>query len=207
MPLKLHDLPDECKLPSVMQTQLLQDIYPENLVEAALKERRLPQGEPKKLRQRKLSVLLILWLVIAMNCYPRQSQLSVLTTLSRGARFLWPSDEILLPGASALVYRRQQLGSEPVRVLFRSACKPLATKETAGAFRLGYRVMALDGTWQNVPDTAANAAAFGRFQSGKSQSPFPQARMRLSMRMWMRAVAVSITAPTCCCARSPRTCW
>src|SRR5258707_656876 len=85
MPLKLHDLPDECKLPSVMQTQLLQDIYPENLVEAALKERRLPQGEPKKLRQRKLSVLLILWLVIAMNCYPRQSQLSVLTNLSRGA--------------------------------------------------------------------------------------------------------------------------
>jgi hypothetical protein len=176
MSLKLHDLPCECKLATVMQTQLLQDIYPLNLVEAALKERSLAPGEPKKLRQRKLSLLLIVWMVITMNWYPKQSQLSVLTTLSRGARFLWPSDEIPLPGASALVYRRKPLGTEPVQALFRSVCKPLATPQTQGAFRLGYRIMAIDGTWQNVPDTAANATAFGRFQSGKSQSAFPQAR-------------------------------
>jgi Insertion element 4 transposase N-terminal len=188
MPLKLHDLPDNCKLPVEMQTQLLQDIYAPSLVQPLLDERIRELEQSKKLRTRKLTLLVILWMVIIMNWYPKRSQASVLTTMAAGARFLWPSDEIPLPTPQAIVYRREQVGIDPLQRLFRTACKPLASPETKGAFRLGYRIMALDGTWQNVPDTAANAAAFGRFQSGQSQSAFPQARVVILVECGTHAI-------------------
>lgn len=197
MPLKLHDLPDNCKLPIEMQTQLLQDIYTPSLVQQVLDKRIQELEQFKKLRTRKLTLLLILWMVITMNWYPRRSQLSVLTTMAAGTRFLWPTDEIPLPKATALPSRREQVGTQPVQELFLRACHPLATPETKGAFRLGYRIMALDGTWQNVPNTAANAAAFGRFQSGKSQSPFPQTRVVILVECGTHAI-IGADVDACC---------
>src|SRR5437016_3154928 len=44
------------------------------------------------------------------------------------------------------------------------------------AFAFGLRLMAIDSTLDEVPDTPANALHFGRLTSGKSQSPFPQVR-------------------------------
>jgi hypothetical protein len=183
MSLKLHGLPEECKLSTAMHTQILQDIYPISMI-----ERILSACATWERRQRKLTLLLIVWMVITMNWYPKRSQIGVLSTLARGARFLWPSDEIALPGASALPYRREQVGTEPLRQLMRQACVPLATDETNGAFRLGSRVMAIDGTWQNVANTPANEAAFGRFQMGTSQSAFPQVRCVLLVECGTHAI-------------------
>src|SRR5258706_566099 len=184
----LHEFPADCKFPVALHTQLLQDIFPSNLVEQIVHERIEEIEQTKHLRVRKLTLLLILWLVITMNWYPKKSQSDVLPLMAAGAQVIWPTDEILLPKANALPYRRTQLGSEPVRKLFRQVCRPLATTHTKGAFRLGYRIMALDGTWQNVPDTPANAAAFGRFQSGKNQSAFPQARVVILVECGTHAI-------------------
>ncbi len=197
--LKLHDLPNNCKLSTAMQNQLLQELYAPSLVEPVLDARIQELEQSKKLRQRKLSLLLILWMVITMNWYPQRSQIHVLQIMAGGARLLWPTDAIPLPQASALPYRRQQLGVEPLQTLFARACKPLATSETKGAFRLGYRIMAIDGTWQNVADTKANALAFGRFQSGKSQSAFPQARIVILVECGTHAI-VDADVDACCCS-------
>ncbi len=45
--------------------------------------------------------------------------------------------------------------------LFDSIVKPGATTETPGAFLGGLRVMAVDGTVLDVPDSQANAKVFG----------------------------------------------
>jgi hypothetical protein len=45
--------------------------------------------------------------------------------------------------------------------LFNSVVKPLANSETPGAFLGGLRVMAVDGTLLDVPDSQANAKVFG----------------------------------------------
>jgi hypothetical protein len=66
---------------------------------------------------------------------------------------------------AALSYRRYQLGTKPFVTLFRAICKPMASLETKGAFLFGLRLMAIDGTVEDVADTPENARTFGR-QSG-----------------------------------------
>lgn len=154
MAFSLRQIPAGSKLSDAMSVQILQQIYPRSLMENIL-----TTCHAWEKRERRLNMLLILLLVIAMNWYPKRSQLGVLETLARGARFLWPTDELPLASAGSLADRRAQLGSEPLRLLFRTACVPLATLETKGAFRLGYRIMAMDGTWQNVANTEANEKA------------------------------------------------
>lgn len=45
--------------------------------------------------------------------------------------------------------------------LFHQVVRPQATAETPGAFLGGLRVMAIDGTVLDVPDSEANAKVFG----------------------------------------------
>ncbi len=45
--------------------------------------------------------------------------------------------------------------------LFALVARPLATPNTPGAFLNGLRLMAVDGTVFDVPDTAANARVWG----------------------------------------------
>ncbi len=78
---------------------------------------------------------------------------------------------------SAISYRRSQLGIAPLRGLFARCCRPLCTPATRGAYRFGKRLMALDGTMQDVPDTPANAAAFSRPSNQYGPGPFPQIRL------------------------------
>jgi hypothetical protein len=79
-------------------------------------------------------------------------------------------------GASALSYQRALLGVEPMRRLFEQGTQLLCTPETAGAWYRGHRLMALDGSLFNVPDTQANAQAFGRSRNQYGKGAYPQAR-------------------------------
>ena len=72
---------------------------------------------------------------------------------------------------------RQRLGIEPVRRLFQEVVRPLARPDTPGAFYHGLRLMGIDGTTLNVPDTAANDGVFGRPSGGhRGEGAFPQVR-------------------------------
>src|SRR5206468_9677976 len=65
------------------------------------------------------------------------------------------------PHRSSLCQARRRLGIAPVRHLFQNTVRPLATPDTPGAFYKGLRLMAMDGTICLVPDSEANAEAFG----------------------------------------------
>lgn len=77
----------------------------------------------------------------------------------------------------AITYRRKQLGIAPLQGLFARCCRPLCTPATIGAYRFGKRLIALDGTMQDVADTPANAAAFSRPSNQYGDGPFPQIRL------------------------------
>jgi hypothetical protein len=64
----------------------------------------------------------------------------------------------------------------PLVSRFHQVCRPLATPATPGAFLFGVRVLGLDGTVEDVPDTPANARAFGRTRSHRGASAFPQVK-------------------------------
>ena len=80
------------------------------------------------------------------------------------------------PSRSNLCEARQRLGVEPVRRVFELVVHPLATPETPGAFYKGYRLMGIDGTVMDVPDSPANEERFGRSSGGRGDAAFPQIR-------------------------------
>jgi hypothetical protein len=138
-------------------------------IKAALQETGV--GE---VRERKLSMVTVMLLTIAMSIYTRLSLGEVMGQLARGLRFIWPNPDYAVPQDSAIAYRRYQLGARPVVNLFHRVCRPMATPETPGAFLFGLRLMAIDGTVEDVRDTPANVAAFGRHTGPRGESAFPQ---------------------------------
>jgi hypothetical protein len=110
------------------------------------------------------------WIVLTMGLFPEMC----ITQVFKHARRL-NSDE-WEPDRSTLCKARQRLGVSPIRHLFQSVVRLLATSDTPGAFFKGLRLMALDGTVYDVPDSVANADAFGYPQSGRGPGAFPQVR-------------------------------
>jgi hypothetical protein len=124
-----------------------------------------------ELRVRKLTMVVTIWLCKAMNLYTEESIDDVMLKLAAGPRFLRPTDDIEVAGASAICQRRQQLGVAPMVapmvVLFKEVSHPLATTQTQDAFVFGLRLMAIDGTVEDLADTPVNASYFGR-QTGRA---------------------------------------
>ena len=160
-----HNFAQELKLDALSRT------VPPEMVQAAVQA----EGVITQ-RARKLTVEAAVYVLIAMNLYPHLSMGDVVAKIAQGLRYIWPDPEIPVATASALTYRRAQVGARSVVTLFHQVCRPLATAQTTGAFLFGLRVMAIDGTTEDVPDTPANAAVFGRHHSQRGASAFPQVR-------------------------------
>ncbi len=127
-------------------------------------------------RTRKLTLVLAVLVCIAMNLFTEEAIDDVLAKLLQGPRFLRPDDDLVPASASAICQRRRQLGVAPVVALFREVCHPLATPATRDAFLCGWRLMAIDGTTEDVADTPVNANYFGRPHGGRGDGAFPQVR-------------------------------
>jgi len=127
-------------------------------------------------RIRKLSMVLAVLFCVAMNLFTEEAQDDVLAKLLEGSRFLRPEDDLRPASTSAIWQRRQQLGVAPLAALFHAVCQPLATPATREAFLFGFRLMAIDGTTEDVPDTPANAQYFGRQTGSRGDSAFPQVK-------------------------------
>lgn len=124
-------------------------------------------------RERKLNLVVTAFLVIFMNIYTSMSIGHVMRKIAKGLRYIWPNPDYPVPGDGAISYRRYQLGAQPMVTLFHQVCQPIATPETQGAFLFGLRLMAIDGTVEEAPDTPENAAVFGRHTGGRGASAFP----------------------------------
>jgi hypothetical protein len=81
-----------------------------------------------------------------------------------------------LPNASNLTRARAKLGSDPLRMLFEQVAGPVGADDAAGVFCCGLRVISMDGSTTDVPDTAGNAAFFGRPGNDTREGAFPQVR-------------------------------
>jgi Insertion element 4 transposase N-terminal len=165
----LRQVEAESKFCQSLTVEALERAVPLKTIKAVLQQ----QGVQAQ-RERKLNMVVTVWVIIAMHLYAHLSLAHVLRTLARGLRFLWPDPNYRLPKASALTYRRYQLGIRPLAALVRQLCRPMATPQTPGALRFGLRLMAMDGTVEDLADTPENVAVFGRHQSDRGQAAFPQ---------------------------------
>ncbi len=186
---RLREFEKESKFSRELTLEAIGQAVPMAEIRAILREE-----EAEEKRERKLNMVAVVLLLITMNIYTHLSIGHVMRKLAQGLRFIWHDPDYQVVGASAINYRRYQLGARPLVNLFHRVCQPMATPETPGAFLFGMRLMAIDGTIEDVPDTPRNAAVFGRHHNDRGEAAFPQVQ-----GVYLGAFG--------CCVRSNRACW
>jgi len=161
-------------------------------------EQVLGQTDSRETRKRKLPSHLIVSLVIAMSIWSSDSMRTVLKNLVKGLRTQWLKlgQYWRVPSPSSITEARQRLGCQAMSRLFHLLVRPLATAETPGAFLFGLRVMAVDGTVLDVPDTPANAKVFGYPVSPKgTRAAFPKIRLVLLIEAGTHLIVDALMCP------------
>lgn len=130
-------------------------------------------------RVRLLPARVVVYLVLALCLFTSDGYDEVIRKLTNGLRGLRIlSGEWKVPTPSAISQARTRLGHEVMGKLFEAVCVPVATRATVGGFFGSWRIMAIDGTVVDMPDTADNAAKFGYSgAAGGKRSAFPQVRI------------------------------
>lgn len=119
---------------------------------------------------RRLPRWFVVWFVVALGLFCPDSYRQVFRCLHRFKRNF-------VPGRSTLCAARQSIGVAPLRRLADLVIALEGRPETPHAFYAGMRLMAMDSFVVDVYDSPANARAFGKPGSGRSQGAFPQARV------------------------------
>jgi Insertion element 4 transposase N-terminal len=190
MPFKIAQLPTVDKLCQHIEVASLEQVYCRELVSDLL-----TQHEGWQQRERKLTHLLMVDLVIRLCLFPGHNLQALYAHLSRVWCWCSGAASEAPPTEAALCYRRQTLGIGVLRRLFRRVCRPIATLQTPGAFAFGLRLMAIDSTLEDVPDTPTNAAFFGRLTAKATASPYPQARCLYLAEVGTHALVDALFAP------------
>lgn len=162
----------EFSVPDLVGFGFLAAFFPPEVVDGILLETgRLEQ------RSRLLPSRLVVYYVLAMALYAGEGYRELFRLLVEGLRAFDPSVPVTIPQKSAFSKARERVGSEPLRLLFEVTAVPMALPATPGAWFGSWRLMSIDGSTLEVPDTPANAARFGRpGVSRGEQSAYPRLR-------------------------------
>jgi hypothetical protein len=163
------------RLPDRIAIGVLTKTFPADLVDDVLAA--TGRGEQRK---RLLPARVVVYFVLAMCLFSREGYEEVTRLLTEGLAWArrWRG-HWQVPTTAALSRARARLGPEPLKALFARVAAPVATEATAGAWFRGWRLVAVDGTTFDVPDTPSNVDHFGRpgNSRGEGKSAYPQIRV------------------------------
>ena len=129
------------------------------------------------IRQRDLPAQVVVYYVIALALYMQSSYREVLRCLLEAVQWLRdPSLGVRVAGKSGISQARTRLGWEPLRQLHDELVKPVAVRNTRGAWYRSWRLVSLDGSTLDVADEKANEDAFSRPGASRGSSAYPQIR-------------------------------
>jgi hypothetical protein len=166
-------LPNGTRLSDHVALGVLTTTISAELVDAVLAE----TGRESQ-RHRQLPARLVVYYVLALALYAQASYGEVLRCLLEGLRWLrLDGADPALATKSAITRARSRLGVQPLQALFRRLAQPFAAPGTPGAWYRGRRLVSLDGTTLDLPDTPGLEARFGRPAASRGVSGFPQLRL------------------------------
>lgn len=166
-------LPDGTRISDHVTLGVLTTTVPAALIDAVLAE----TGRQSQ-RSRRLPARLVVYYVMALALYAQASYGEVLRCLVEGVRWLRLSGtDPALADKSAICRARTRLGPAPLKALYARIAAPFATPTTPGAWYGGRRLVSLDGTTIDLPDTPELVERFGRPPASRGQSGFPQLRL------------------------------
>lgn len=178
---------------SVEVFRAIETVIPRDAIEQTV-------GQTKSVeeRKRKLPSQLVVCLVIAMSLWSSDSMGTVLKNLVNGLSRQWTrlGQYWKVPNSASITEARQRVGCRVMSQLFERIVRPLATPQTPGAFLGGLRVMAIDGTVLDVPDSKANARVFGYPASRPgTQAAFPKVRLVLLIEAGTHLIVDGLMCP------------
>jgi Insertion element 4 transposase N-terminal len=97
MGFKIREIETECTFSSALTIDALRHAIPPEAI-----TRILAQEAAGEVRERKLTMSVVVWLVIALHLDATRSISAVLGTLACGLRFIWSDPALRLPQASVL---------------------------------------------------------------------------------------------------------
>jgi Transposase DDE domain/Insertion element 4 transposase N-terminal len=172
---RLREMAIDDKVCEQVSMTMLSEVYPTDVI-----ERCVQQSEPwsSKVRRVRLSTALTLVaFVISMALWSRRNQCQVWQSLVGKLSDIHPAEPKSTISDSGLSGRREALGSQCLEALMRERCQVIAQSSSMpGAFFRRYRLMAIDGTVFNTPETKANLLAFGRSSNQYGPGAYPQVR-------------------------------
>ncbi len=183
----LREMDIDDKVCEQVTMTVLTEVYPKEAVVSCVQNSQ--PWTSKKRRVRQSTVLALVLFVIAMGLWSRLSQRLVWHKLVGKLSDLHPGEPDSELSASGLSGRRKQLGNRGLQALMQQCCVPLAHRSRMPTAFFGrYRLMAIDGTLFNTPDTEANEAAFGRSRNQYGKGAYPQVRCVLLAECGSHAV-------------------
>lgn len=139
-------------------------------------ERILEETNRSSRRKRKLPAYVMTYYVIALGLLSSMGTREVLRHLLDRfrERRSWRGE---LASEAAITKARQRLGVEPLRKLYETFVRPIATRAIKSAWYRQWRVVSLDGTTLCTLDTPENDKRFGRPPASRGRSAWPQLRL------------------------------
>ena len=166
---------DDDRLTDRIAVGVLTSTFPPALVDEVLEV----TGRASQ-RHRLLPARVVVYFTLAMCLWADEEYVEVARLLVGGLRTMarWRGSW-RVPTSGAITQARARLGSSALKTLFERVAGPISTEGATGSWWRGLRLVAIDGTVFDLPDTPANDAHFGRPGSGRgeAQGAFPQARV------------------------------
>jgi hypothetical protein len=158
-------------LPDRVAIGVLTSVFPPALVDEVIET-----AQARELRKRSLPARLMVYFTLALWLFAGSGYDAVIRNLVEGlawTRTGWGQWRV--PSTGSLTKARARLGARPLELLFRRVAGPVGTEAAAGVFWRGLRLVSVDGTSLETPDSAANSARFGHPTStGDARGAFPQ---------------------------------
>jgi hypothetical protein len=155
-----------------MSLGVLATTFPLARVEAALASQKKTSR-----RQRDLPAHVVVYYVMALALFMQVSYREVLRCLLEGLAWLrGPRSGVKITGKSGISQARTRLGWAVLQQLHDEGVKPVAGKDTRGAWYRRWRLVSLDGSTLEVADEKENVQAFGRPSASRGTSAYPQIR-------------------------------
>lgn len=166
---------DDERITDRIAVGVLTSTFPPTLVDEVLEA----TGRVSR-RHRLLPARVVVYFTLAMCLWADEEYVEVARLLVGGLRMMarWRGSW-RVPTSGAITQARARLGAPALKMLFERVAAPVSTEGSAGSWWRGLRLVAIDGTVFDLPDTPGNDARFGRPGSGRGQtrSAFPQARV------------------------------
>lgn len=166
------ELPRGSRITDYISLGVLSKTFPVEKVAEVLKR----TGKESQ-RQRDLPAHVVIYYVMALGLFMGVSYREVLRCLIEGIVWLkTPGAKVKITGKSGISQARTRLGYAPVKELHDEVVKPIARRDTKGAWYRQWHLVTLDGSTMETADSKENDIAFGRPGAPRGESGYPQFR-------------------------------